>query len=233
MSRFIIRIITALTLIGFVTINAQDVHSSIKQETSKLFLNALDISSKELQITFNRLPDNLEKYENKNVEVYSQKNGLKPGTQSVWVRFTDGSRTIKKIPISINAIIIKEVVVAGKRINRGKGLSRTNLKMETRQLGKNWEQYFFSIQDLNGSESKRLIKKGVALTGRMIRETQMVHSGQQVNVRLHAGNLTISTKGVAKQGGAYGNEIKLKIDKTGKTVKGIVSSENLVLVFQE
>ncbi len=225
--------ILIFSIFSFTAVAAQDIYTSIKQEVSKLFLEKLDIPEDELLISFNHLPDNLAKYENESVEVYSQKRILKPGSQSVWVRLKNGNRIVKKIPVNISVSIIRNVVVAGQRIYRGKGLNKKNLKMESKQLGKDWDQYFFSIKDLSGAESKRLIKRGTALTSRMVRETQLVRSGQQINVQLCTGNLTISTKGTAKQGGASGDEIKLKLDKTGKTIRGIVSSENLVIVYQE
>jgi flagella basal body P-ring formation protein FlgA len=233
MYRFVLKILIALSLIGFSSAKTQDIYSTIKEETSKLFLEKLGVSEEELKISFNHISDNLSKYKTNRVEVYSQKSILNPGSQSVWVRFLKGDRIVKKAPVNVNVRIIKDVVVAGKRISRGKGLNFSNLRMESKQLGKDWKQYFFSIKDLIGAESKRLIKKGTALTNRMVRETQLVHSGQKINIQLRSGNLTISTKGIAKQDGATGDEIKLKLNNTGKTIRGIVSSENLVIVTQE
>ena len=233
MRKIALKLFISFSLILIATLNAQNVYSSIMNEASKLFVKKLAVSKNEISISFNNVPDNLAKYKNYGVEVYTQKSILRPGSQSVWVRFIKDDRIIKKLPVNINVSVLKQVVVATKRINRGKAFTHKNLRLESKQLGKNWDQHFFSINDLIGAESKKMIKKGTALTNRMVRETQMVHSGQAVNVSLRSGNLTISTKGVAKQNGAYGEEIKLKLDKTGRTIRGIVSSENLVIVFQE
>lgn len=233
MSRYIFKKLILIGLVFASVTNGQEIYSTIKQETAKLFLEKLNVSEDELRISINHIPKNLAKFEYTRIEVYSQKSVLRPGPQSVWVRLSKGDRIIKKAPVNITVSVVKNVVVAGKRINRGKEFSNNNLKMESKQLGKDWDQYFFSVDDLFGSESKRLIKKGTALTNRMVRETQLVHSGQQITVQLRIGNLTISTKAVAKQNGASGDKIKIKLAKTGKTITGIVLSENLVIVNQE
>jgi len=233
MRLFGLKTLITISILNFSMLNAQDVHTSIKQEISKLFQEKLLITEDELHISFNHLPNKLEKFTNNRIEVYSQKRILNPGSQSVWVRFYDGVKILKKVPVNVTVSLVKQVVVARQRINRGKGFNNNNLRLETKYLGKDWDQYFFSVNDLFGAESKRLIKKGIALTSRMVRETQMVHSGQKINVRVKSGNLSISTIGTAKESGAYGEEIKLKLEKTGKTIRGVISSENLVVVFQE
>ncbi|KAA3617595.1 MAG: flagella basal body P-ring formation protein FlgA [Calditrichaeota bacterium] len=220
-------------IFSFSVLSAQDVYSTIKEKTSNLFLEKLDITKDELQISFNNLPDNLEKYNKNTIEVYSQKHILKPGSQSVWARFRNGHKVVKKIPLNISVFVVKDVVVAGQRIKRNSSLSNSNLKLETKHLGKDWDQYFFTLKEINGSESKRLIKKGTVLTKRMVQAKQLVHSGNPVRVELKSGGLTITTNGIAKQNGAFGEQIKLKLDKTGKTIQGIVSSQNLVIVSQE
>jgi flagella basal body P-ring formation protein FlgA len=228
-----IKIIFSIFLLGLSFLQAQNMFAQLKEKTINLFLEELNLERGELEIVFNHLPKNLEKYKTSSVKVYSQKRIVKPGTQAVWAQFSRAGKNVKKLPLNITVTVIKNVVVAGERINRGRAFSYNNLILEKRRLGKDWDRYFFKKEDVLGAESKQLIKKGVLLTRRMVIEPQLVHSGQQVNIQIRSGNLTISTKGTAKQNGAKDDEIKLRLDKTGKIIRGVVASKNLVIVLQE
>jgi flagella basal body P-ring formation protein FlgA len=220
-------------LAGFSVAGSQDVFSKIKHQTQELFCRQLKLNSAEIKITFKSIPHYVREYANKEIEVYSQKKRVKPGSQTIWVKFSENSRLLKKIPINITVTVYKSVLVSTEQLNRGSTINAENITFESRNLGKDWDQYFFSLEEIDGMETKQIVKSGIAFTRRLVRQKPMVHRGHPVKIEIRSKNLTIAMQGMAKQDGASGEEVKFQVSDTGKIISGIVEAEDLVVVYQE
>lgn len=211
----------------------QDVFNEIKHQTEELFCHQLRLNTAEIQITYNKIPHYIQDYANKEVEVYSQKKRVKPGRQTIWVKFSENERLLKRVPLNINVTVYKNVLVSTEKLNRGSTLNDENMAFESRVLGKDWDQYFFSKDEINGMETKQIVKKGTAFTRRLVKQMPLVHRGDPIKVEIRSKNLTIAMQGTAKEEGTNGEEIRLQITDTGKIISGVVESKDFVVVYQE
>jgi flagella basal body P-ring formation protein FlgA len=226
--------IVLIILAGFAnSAFSQDANLRIKNETERFFCHALDVKSDEVYIHFTRIPKRFAKYSNHKIEVFSQKNNITPGNQSVWVRIFDGSRLVDKYPLVVEVEVSKLVVVAAKKLRRGTLLKRDNVKLIRKRLGRNWKDYIFEIDQAEGLDMVQTVKAGTPIKTRMAREKPVIHRGQRVEVEIRSDFLKVSTPGFAKRDGYTGEQINVKLEETGVIVSGKVKSSRLVVVYQE
>ena len=226
-------IIVLLGLLFLTEISAAEIYTQIKNEAQQLFCRKLQVPAEQLKINFTYIPENLSVNNASKLEVFTQKNHVRPGEQAIWVQITDRGKIVDKFPISVDVSIVKDVVVARQRINRGSALKSSDLKMEKRVLGKYWQDYFFSLDELQGCEAKQLIKNGLPVTKRMVRQTPLIERGQSVKVEIHSKTMTVTFTAIAMDDGFKGDRIKLQPENSSNVIQGVIATNNLVVLYQE
>jgi flagella basal body P-ring formation protein FlgA len=119
------------------------------------------------------------------------------------------------------------VIVSTQLISKGELLTSSHLKVEHRA-----KQFIRAnhINDLNlliGSKSKRNLREGMPIGTHQV---CMVCKGDKVTIYAKTRALTIKTSGVALQDGNLGEQIRVKNQKSGKTVSARVKDVESVEV---
>ncbi len=205
------------------------------QETTKMyFAEGLNVPGADLNITFKRLPKNLEQFAQSKIEIFSQREELKPGYQTVWAVFSSSKgRRQKKVAVTTDVSITRNILIATTGIRRGTVISSGMVRLVQRRLGKDWKSYFGQAAELVGLEAKQTIKEGMPLTKRLLRRIPLVHRGERIKVEIRNRLLSVSTFGTAIQDGFKDENIKMKLDATGRMVRARVKAAGLAVVNQQ
>lgn len=227
----IVMIVWVFILAGIVS--AQSTMQRLRQITTGYFAQELQVAASDLDVTFKHLPAHLEKYAHSKIKVFSQRKSLAPGYQSLWVVFSSQSgRLQKKMVVSADVGLNHKILVAAAKIRRGMRLEPGLVRIEQRRLGKDWKNYYDNLNALSGLEAKQTIKSGRAITSRLLRRVPLMHRGDRVKVEVRHHQLSVSTYGTAIQDGFKNEQIRLKLDATGRIVRAKVSSAGLAVLEQ-
>lgn len=208
--------------------------NSIQQNVLKYFQNRFDTPAENIHLKFLRLPNHSFPESNDyQIEVYSQRESKKLGYQTIWVEIINHSKLIKKFPVSVDISIEQDVVIAKGKIGRGKIVDSAMISVEKRIINQDWENVIMPGDQIIGLESRRVIKQGVILTKNLFRNPPAIKRGELIKVQVCAGNLIITTAGIARGEGSAGDKIKVESKPTGKKVIGTIQSPGLVVVRQE
>lgn len=212
----------------------QSVLQRLQESTKRYFARGLNVPGDDLHITFKHLPKNLEQFAQSQIEIFSQREELKPGYQTVWAVFSSpkGWRQ-KKFAVTADVSITRNILIATRGIRRGTVITGGMVRLVKRRLGKDWKSYFGQVGELAGLEAKQTIKEGMPLTKRLLRRIPLVHRGQHIKVEIRNRLLSVSTFGTAIQDGFKNDNIKMKLDATGRMVRARVRAAGLVVVNQE
>jgi len=229
---------TAMALIAglFVlagTASAQSTVQRLQQITRSYFAQKLQVAASDIDVSFKHLPAHPEKYMHSKIQVFSQRNTLTPGYQSLWVVFSSGEGHLqKKMVIAADVVLKRKILVAAVPIRRGMRLEPGMVRIEQRRLGKDWENYYADQNALSGLEAKQTIKSGRAITRRLLRRVPLMHRGDRVKVEVRHRLLSVSTYGTAIQDGFKDEKIRLKLEATGQIIRAKVSSAGLAVLEQ-
>lgn len=213
--------------------NSNTSYDFIKASVHQYYQQQLNITEDELIITYKRIPEALLNYSDTNIEVFSQKRILKPGSQSIWVKCIENGKLLYKTPITIDVRVSRKIIVANSDLSHGTLINRSMLQIEKRLLGKDWLDYYTDLNALENQQTKQFIKKGAPVLQRMVKMTPLVQRGQDIRIEIRSKNLTVAVPGIAKEDGVYGQMIDLKLAETGKVLCGFIESKNLIVVYQE
>jgi len=191
-------------------------------------------SREEIQVTFKfaektfaeleKLP---EKVQLKVIEVYPEFKPLGNVIFPILVCYDD---TEQKYFLRAKVEILKKVVVAAKRIKRGKVLEAEDFKLEERDVALLPQKYFVDSNFLVGKEAKISIPANSTIFEWMVGETPLIRKGSEVMLVVTAPGLKVKAKAVALEDGYRDAEIKVKREESGKVVVGKVVSESEVEV---
>ena len=119
-----------------------------------------------------------------------------------------------------------------RKVGRSKQLSSLDVEVVREDIyGKPFNS-IREISDLNGKESRSTISKGVYLTESILKNASIIDAGDTVSVVLQTDNVSLKVKGIAKQSGAKGDKIRVKLDLGSKKIlKGEVVDSNTVYVY--
>lgn len=226
-------LLTLIMLILPTSNYAESVYTQIESKSIAFFAEQLGVESSEVKILFKRRPINLEKYVHHHIEIISKKRVVNAGTQAIWVEFSNSAKVLKKIPLSIEVWVVKEILVANKRIRRGQEITTEDVTFLKKNMGKDWRDHFFNIKDLKSAQAKQLIKNGLPIKKRMVKPVPLIKNGQTIKVALVSKLLKVSTAGIAKQDGVFGQTIRVRLNSTGRQISGVVKSNNIIEVSME
>ena len=118
------------------------------------------------------------------------------------------------------------------KIGRGKSLSSTDIEVVREDIyGKPFNS-IRQISELKGKESRSTISKGVYLTESILKNESIIDAGDSISVVLQTDNLSLKVKGVAKQAGAKGDKIRVRLDLGSKKIlKGEIVDSNTVYIY--
>jgi len=126
--------------------------------------------------------------------------------------------------------VYRPVVVAARDIRAGKLLSAEDLTLEERCVPGMLGEPVLSLGEAVGKVCRGSVRAGAVLTRRLLREPEAVKRGERVRLVVAFGHVWVETQGRALQSGAIGDEILVRNDRSGKTVRGVVVASGEVRV---
>ncbi len=121
--------------------------------------------------------------------------------------------------------VIKKIVIASRKIKKGKLIEAADLALANRDVALLPEKYFVEISGLVGKEAKITIPANSTQFEWMVGDQPLIRKGSEVKILAVAPGLTVKTPGVLQEDGYLGAEVKVKRGKMIITGKVISASE--------
>ncbi len=148
------------------------------------------------------------------------------------VRYTlkkDG-RTVGYVSIIFEAIYLRNVLVANRKINSGERLTEENTKVTQVNIY-SLTDLPITQDDLPLTAGKNFVE-GEVILKKFTKEVPIVQKNQIVKAYAIIGEVKVSTLAQALEDGTEGSLIHLKNLDTGKIIKGVVKKEGSVVVLE-
>lgn len=206
----------------------------IKRNVNLYFQQKFEVAEDNLRINYLRLPQEvLKSGRNLHVEVYSQRQQVRLGYQTVWVKLIRSDKLLKKFPVSVDVSLQKEICVAKQKIKFHSKITADMLKMEKRLIREDYDKLISGMDKIIGMEAKQVIGAGRIITADLLRQAPLIHRNQKIRIKIMAGGLLISMDGIARGEGTEGQMISVRCTATGKLFKARIQGPGDVLVTQE
>ncbi|MBL4762485.1 MAG: flagellar basal body P-ring formation protein FlgA [Gammaproteobacteria bacterium] len=152
---------------------------------------------------------------------------LTAGRKTVSVRCPSPSW---KIYLPVNISIYDEVLVAKHPLLRGTTPQKSDLMLETRDLGKLSNGYFQNYDQLKQLIVRRAIKPGQVLNPGLLKAKKLVKNGQIVTIIANSEGIQVRSSGKALADGTAGQQIKIRNLSSKRVVEGTVLAQGLVQI---
>jgi flagella basal body P-ring formation protein FlgA len=129
--------------------------------------------------------------------------------------------------LPVKVITSIPVVVAATRLSKGSVIDRSNVVVELKDIYKIRGETLDKIEDIIGARSKRSMSKGTNISKT---NTCVVCKGQNVTIVAKSANFNIKTAGVALQNASFGEQVKVKNTRSGRTITAQVKTINQVII---
>lgn len=154
------------------------------------------------------IPDN---YSSRNVNVKISCESSKP-----WHIF---------LPVKITTTI--PVLTTKFKINKGTILDKSNIGVEWRELSRIRSEILDDIDLIIGARSKRTLSQGAIITKRAI---CVVCKNENVTIIAKSDDFMIKTAGIALKNATFGEQVKVKNIRSGRTINAQVNAINQVVI---
>lgn len=134
------------------------------------------------------------------------------------------------IYVSARIDVYGPVLVARQPLARGTRLEESDLELVERNLANLPYGYYSDRQVVAGMLTKRTIATATVITPPMLQEPKLVRRGERVSVIAENGPLKIRSSGQALGDGRSGDPIRVRADRSGRTIDAVVISEGVVKV---
>ena len=165
------------------------------------------------------------------LEIVDLFNSVKPAGNVIFpVVVTDGAIS-KRFFVRTKVAVFKKIVVANQRIKRGTILADKMISLKERDVAMLPNSFFSDRASLVSQEAKTTIPKNSTLFSWMVKRQPLVHRGDKIAVFVRAPNLEVKYLGLVLSDGYIGGKIKVKNEKSKKSVEGILVSKDVVEVY--
>ena len=130
------------------------------------------------------------------------------------------------VPIYVGKL--EKVIVLNNNVERGKEISRSDLKFVSLDIGKLTKGYFNSIDELKEKEAIRHLIAGQVLNPMMIDDMDLVHKGDSVLIVAVKGELKVQMPGIALASGERGKQISVRNRSSNRIVRAVIKEKGLV-----
>jgi len=129
------------------------------------------------------------------------------------------------LPVKVTTSI--PVIVAANKLSKGTFLDSSNLIIELRDIRKIRGEVIDNIQKVTGARAKRSLLKGTTITKRNI---CVVCKGESVTIIAKSADFSIKTAGIALKDASFGEQVKVKNSRSGRTIIAQVKAINQVVI---
>jgi flagella basal body P-ring formation protein FlgA len=153
------------------------------------------------------------------------------GNVQLVVRISIDEKQYLKIPVFFTIRTYEDIAVPNKKIDRHDILAMDDLVIKRMETTKLAGVTFDDIEDLIGKRAIRPILPNIPIIGEMIDNPPLIKKGDFIKVSIQSGNLSIVTKGVAKEDGYVGKVIRIKNIDSNKDLYGRVEDSTTVKII--
>ncbi len=158
-------------------------------------------------------------------------NGLGPkGQVPVSITFVQGERFRKKVGLVLKVMLMGNVVVAKRPIQKGRVIGVEDIEVIAGNLVDYPKDVVQDPKALLGKATKRALSQGEPFRANMLEASTLVKRGGQVWVVLENAHLKVTTLGVAWENGGEGDTIRVVTSDTKKLLYARVVARDTVVV---
>jgi flagella basal body P-ring formation protein FlgA len=134
-----------------------------------------------------------------------------------------------RVPLQLQ--LFRTVLVAGRPLLRGDGLSITDVHAEERDVTRLGYGYIENLDQVVGRSLTRSLAIGSVLTPAALGGRHMVRAGDHVQMVAKLDNIEVRASGVALGGGDNGARLRVRNDSSGKVIDAVVSAPGEVIAL--
>ena len=183
------------------------------------------------ELTFRSVPDSVRvKSADYQLHVESGTSTKLKGAVAFVVTIESGGMIVQRCMVSTFIRTYADVFVATRMIPWRTTVSPDDyrlLRMETTFMDR---PVVLDTAMLAGTRTRRIVAQGSILYEDLFEPVPLVLQGDRVNVRVHAGAVTLTAEGVAREDGRKGDLIDVQVQGRGERLKAQVQNERTVAV---
>lgn len=156
---------------------------------------------------------------------------LPPGARAMGrtaVRLECDSGASWSLYVPVRAQVLAPVVVAKRDLGRSHVLSREDIQLTEKDLGRLASGYVRDPTELVGHRLRGPVRRGTVLAPRLTAAVPVVRAGEEVALRAGSGGIAVRTTAVALTDGHAGDRIRVRNDKTRSILQGTVRPDGVV-----
>lgn len=212
---------------------SRSAEQTIKEKVQDMFRAVYGVNASQIHITWRRLPDLSVYNSGYRTDVRLQNHKMKLGYQTLWVDLLKKGRLVKRVPVSLEISIDRQVVVASQKIKRHQRITSEMVTQAVRRISSDWSGLAVSKQDVIGREAKRMIRAGAVISKDLFRPVPVIHRGDLIKLQVKSSGLTLTTLAYAKEEGNTGETVLVETKQSGKKLKAKILGPGLVAILQE
>jgi flagella basal body P-ring formation protein FlgA len=208
----------------------------LQKQITAYFAQRFEYPDSLVKVTFSRLPD-MRRFQGDDyqIEFRTSRERIRLGFQTVWMHVLRYGQPIQKIPVGVTVQLKMPVVVTTQKVNFHERIRANMVRMERRWVKNDdvWQEGLRTLAEAIDRESSHFLAAGKVLLQRDVQAVNVVRPGDRVEIRVPAGNLVVTTKGIARSAGKIGDFIYVKNLTTGKRLKARVQAPGIVVVEEK
>ena len=124
------------------------------------------------------------------------------------VSASDGAE-VQRVPMVVDVALVRDVVVAGRAINRGASVGADDVRVVSRRFTRPDRMGMPDPGEVIGLRARRFIAPGELIAARDLERVPLVRRGQIVEVLSRFGTVTVNTAAKVSEDGDYGELVTL------------------------
>jgi flagella basal body P-ring formation protein FlgA len=132
-----------------------------------------------------------------------------------------------RINVSIKATLSLPVAIASTTLNRHDTIDARSVRLEDRTLSRA-TSFVTDLSTLQGKQVTRRMRTGQIIDSKFVSSPPLVEKGNEVVIIAEKEGFNATTKGIALETGASGEQIKVQNSQSKKVIRAVVSGANQV-----
>jgi len=162
------------------------------------------------------------------LEAYLPPGGRIGGTSTVGVRCA--GQVQWSLFVQVTARIFADVAVAARPLARGEILAATDVRLEERDITRLPSGFLTALDEVLGMKVRRPLSTGNVIARGAVEAPRLVRRGQIVTLVGGNGPVEIRATGKALGDGAAGDRVRVRNERSGRVVEGVVAENGTVRV---
>jgi len=136
----------------------------------------------------------------------------------------------RSMTVTVDCRSYRDVVVTTRAIRRGTPLDTDALIVEERDVTSLKHGSFDALGDLTQLQAARPIGAGEVVSHRHVAPVPVVHRGDDIDMSVTTGSMSLVATGVAMQDGGVGERIRVRNLDSGKVVYGVIVDSSTIRI---